>query len=585
MLGADQLRRGVKVGKPKRRKPRGTVLVLAAFLMVVMLAILALSVDLGYMMVVRTELKRATDAAALAGAGVLIDGPEGAQANAMEYIARNPIGGKLVAEQEGWLEQLQQLITEEHGEIEVQVGHWDPDSPQSPEDLRFTQSDYMPSTIRVASMHQNAPLFFAGIFGRDRFTVTEESIARYQPRDIALVLDFSGSMNDDSELKSIGWDGSNRETVEADLLQIYQDLGSTAYGDLQFQPQYLTVVGQPPASPEMAQISVTFRSSDVQVNSNKDLSNVVLQFSDGSMQKFEDLSGYTGEFQGTGEHAGKRIDVAWVKSGSNESGDCPGCGERFEDTHAVIKETFGLDTTPYPYPSGSWDDYINYVKSSYNVHRAGYRKMYGHMTLINYWLEKKPRHDETPDLWMADAQPVGAVKDAVGVFMDYVQEVDTEDRIGLVVYNSASEEALIEHSLTEDFATVENTVEHRQAGHYNVYTNIGAGIGNAVGELQANARTGAFKMIVLMTDGMANRPSDARNYALQQAGAAAALRYPIVTISLGDNADTALMEQIADMTDGAHFRVPVGSSVEEYHEAIKEVFRQIAKERPLVLVK
>jgi len=37
---------------------------------------------------------------------------------------------------------------------------------------------------------------------------------------------------------------------------------------------------------------------------------------------------------------------------------------------------------PYPYPSGSWNDYISYVKTSNNIRRAGYRKMYGYMTLI-----------------------------------------------------------------------------------------------------------------------------------------------------------------------------------------------------------
>ena len=47
-----------------------------------------------------------------------------------------------------------------------------------------------------------------------------------------LVLDYSASMNDDSELRRISEYGEGvRETVEANLLQIYQDLGSPTYGN------------------------------------------------------------------------------------------------------------------------------------------------------------------------------------------------------------------------------------------------------------------------------------------------------------------------------------------------------------------
>jgi len=69
-------------------------------------------------------------------------------------------------------------------------------------------------------------------------------------------------------------------------------------------------------------------SQSVYVTSTKDLSNVVLEFADGMHQKFEGLSGYTGTFQGTGEHEGKEVIGVWIKSGCNSSGDGPGYGER-----------------------------------------------------------------------------------------------------------------------------------------------------------------------------------------------------------------------------------------------------------------
>jgi hypothetical protein len=62
-------------------------------------------------------------------------------------------------------------------------------------------------------------------------------------------------------------------------------------------------------------------------NSTKDLSNVVLKFHDGTTQKFENLSGYSATFSGTGAHEGKCIVGMWIKSGCNQSDDGPGYGQ------------------------------------------------------------------------------------------------------------------------------------------------------------------------------------------------------------------------------------------------------------------
>ncbi|MBN2293538.1 MAG: VWA domain-containing protein [Pirellulales bacterium] len=470
-------------------------------MMVFILALVAFSVDLGIITLAKTEIKRSTDAAALAGAGVLIEGTEAANRQAFELLVRNPVGNFDMTEgDDAWEDNLATLMEEHADEFETEVGHW------NPETRTFEVSDELPSTIRVVATRPNLPLFFSGIFGINNFSVSAESIAQYQPRDIAVVLDFSGSMNDDSELKRIDSSGNNREVVEASLAEIYADLGSPTYGDMEFTPQYISTT-------DTTQIK-------------KDLG--LRYYQDGM----------------------------W---------------------HNV----------PYPYPSGSWDDYINYVKNNYNVYRAGYRKKYGYMTLINYWLESKCQHSQTPDLWKGNAQPIGSVKDAVAVFMEYIQEVDTDDRVALVIYNSYSQQALVEHSLTEDFAAVSNTVEHRQAGHYDSYTNIGDGIRYAKQELDANGRMGAFKMIVLMTDGIANKPSgvDAAQYAKDQADLAKENGYPIVTISLGSGADTSLMQSIADRTNGHHFNIPGTDTVTDHHEDLLQVFRNIADARPLILVK
>lgn len=52
------------------------------------------------------------------------------------------------------------------------------------------------------------------------------------------------------------------------------------------------------------------------VSSSKDLSNVVLLFTDGTWQKFDGLTMSAGTFNGTGDNDGKAILTAYVKSGS-----------------------------------------------------------------------------------------------------------------------------------------------------------------------------------------------------------------------------------------------------------------------------
>lgn len=52
---------------------RGAIVVLAAFLLIVFCCFVSFAVDVGYLCVVRTELQRSADSAALAGIGVLVD--------------------------------------------------------------------------------------------------------------------------------------------------------------------------------------------------------------------------------------------------------------------------------------------------------------------------------------------------------------------------------------------------------------------------------------------------------------------------------------------------------------------------------
>ena len=100
------------------------------------------------------------------------------------------------------------------------------------------------------------------------------------------------------------------------------------------------------------EISATFNSAtSVTANSTKDLSNVVLLFADGTVQKFDSLSGYSKTFSGTGTNAGKTILGIWLHSGNNASGDGPGYGSYIG--HALmISGTTSYTVTETGLPAG-----------------------------------------------------------------------------------------------------------------------------------------------------------------------------------------------------------------------------------------
>lgn len=458
---------------PARRR-RGAIVLLAAFLVIILVAVVAFAVDLGYVVLARTQLQVAADAAALAGAGAAPDGIAAATAEAHRYAGMHMAAGRSITPQQ----------------VDIRFGAWDKTS------RRFNPSLSDRSAIEVTVKSGQRPLFFGRLLGADTFDSEARAVATFAPRDIMLTLDFSGSMCFDSQLSSISSLG--RAAVENSLLEIYSDLGAPRFGNMQWVPQY---------------------------------------------------------------HS------------SNNT--------------ATVRQALGLNNVPYPYPRGSWDEFIEYVRTDSAVANAGYQKKYGYLTWVNYLQAKRRAYSDTPDLWKTREQPVGALKDAVDVFTAYLEENSPDDRLGLSLYTSSNGTAILESPMTSDFLSVSAIVRRRQAGHYHDYTNIYDGMRTARLEFQNRARPGARKLMVLMTDGQANLPgsgSTPRNRALQEARDAAAAGIPIITIALGADADDNLMRQIADITKGAYFKIPGGQSAADYEEQLKDVFRQVAADRNLMLV-
>jgi Flp pilus assembly protein TadG len=461
-----------------RRDRRGKIIVMTALLMVVLLGMVAFSVDVGYMAVTRTEMQICADAAALAGAAELVNGVDDARAEALEYLAKNKVGGSTLGP----------------SNVNIEFGTWN-DTTRS-----FTTGTSTPNGIRINATLNNTALFFGRSLNKESFTTSAQAIAVYQPRDIVLVLDYSGSMAFDSQFRNMGLIG--KSAIEANLKQIHQELGSPTYGSLAFTP------------------------------------------------------------------------VAYGDSSTS---------------NGSVKAKFGLTNVSYPAPDGSWDEYIDYVQSDSYLYSAGYRCKYGMMTLIHYQMAHHGSYADSPFFYRTSQQPLTALKDAVDEFLAYLQDNSTDDRVGFSLYTASDSTALLEQSMTKTYSLVSTKVRGRQAGHYVGGTNISAGMTKGRLELQNNARVGVSKLMVLMTDGEANLPTGSSTTDKQkvrdEAYLCAAARIPVVTITVGADADTALMQEVANITGGAAFVVPGGQSVSAVQAQLEAVFAQVAADRPLKLVK
>lgn len=567
---------------------RGNILALTALFLSAVLAFTAFTVDIGFITLTKTQMQAAADAAALAASMELTSSDDAATVRANCRAAASSVAANFengdrssVALNTANDVVFGKQVSIGSGQFSTQWGD------------QYTPHNIVKVVVRRTTetnsqgllVDNRLPLFFGPAIGNQNVALQAEAVAAFQPRDIMIVLDFSASMNDDSCLGAISRLG--RTYVESNLQTMWQELGSPVYGNLTFTPQYATLRGGVQTS-SYPHIDVTYKRTSVSIVSTSSLKKVTLRMSGSRTQTFSGLSGTTGTFQGTGTNAGRDIQSVSVESGNNANRSGDGLGEKFDITSSTIKTALGLTGT-YPYNGGDWDDYISVVQSSSGaIKDAGYRDQFGYLTWLHYLQYYQPSAADTADLWKTSEQPVTCLKDGVDLFIQHLIDLPSEDQVGLSIYthtNSAG--AILEHGLIRDYAQIKTTTRHRQAGHYTGGTNISAGMAVGRAELQANARPRAHKLMLVMTDGQANAPgsaSQAYQAVINEAYAAKNAGIKVVTVSVGLDADTELLGQVASIANGEHFNVPGGQSIADVQAQLLQVFRRVATSRPLKLI-
>jgi len=224
------------------------------------------------------------------------------------------------------------------------------------------------------------------------------------------------------------------------------------------------------------------------------------------------------------------------------------------------------------------------------------------------------------DLWLTDQLPIRPSKEAVKRFIRRLEP--RYDQVGFVSYSSRASrqgqdgyselqcirqegrpcyEAVPPYTTPISFTRVLNAVEETQAGGS---TNIADGMRRGLEILSTLpphfGRPGAAHVMILMTDGVANRidglPSDcyaednwpyntgnttvdrAKDCVIYYADQAATSGVIIYTIGLGAAADVQLLRAVADRTGGAYFTANTPEQLDQiFDDILDRIFLRLVK--------
>lgn len=561
---------------------QGVIVVLTGFLLCVVFAFVSMSIDSGRIVLTQTEMQNAVDAAALAASQEITAAIHAAgQGQGSASIDANSIAVSAAREMAAQVAELNGVYVDP--DLDVFFGKRGYDQATDSWPILWGESPY--NVVKVVARRDNSdldapdgefPLAFGWAVGKESVPIATSATAFVEARDLVLVLDFSGSMSDDTELRSIG--NFTQSEVEAGLDQMWDELQA--------------------ADPTWPGTSKSkFPSTG-----------------------FGDIDSYAGTYVSSSDTNTIRSQL-----GLNEKDD------NGDYVHKYPQAGRYSSGQPKGEPSNNtskndWNSYINYVKKL----SGPYKKKYGYRTLMDYMQQNNQmKWTVSEDLWRTSHYPYTAVKNGASLFLGFLADLDFGDEIGVVSYGSyavwetSHSDGEVSIDLTDDPISHEydlvNAIQRRhQAGHYDVYTAVGDGVlkgrellvgADGDPDDEGHSRYGARPTMILMTDGQANRsksgwsmPSDFdwddwtdydgdgsadystndqhKKYAFYEAVQAIERGITIHTMAVGANADRDLMRAIAHAGGGIFISVPGGSTIAEMESQMLEAFGQIAAKVP-----
>ncbi len=634
----------------KRWLRRGSVMVQSViFGGTVAVGVAALAVDTGLMFSARQELQSAADAAALAAASQL--GSTGdafslAKEEAQKYANSNKVMGELT----------------DVLDADVVFGHAVLNGTKFDFEANAEPYDAVRVTVRRDQTAQDGPvsLLFAKTFGKNTADLSASAVAMLVPRDISLVIDLSGSMNDDSELRHYKTFASEKsgqiDGVQVNLKSIWSNLplsvgrpgirngsnpsspsSTTSAGDDQpgtgsGGPQ--TAAGYPGAGNEPsggvgddagprwgwmtgwgdALTLGTYDASDddalyyIKKSNTCNDSDVIANLTESGYSSSERSALLSSSYDSSSTYYRNRVKVllgiaGWKsgKSGSRKYSS-GGDGDSRVESNELTQE---ID---WPFDDGSWNEYIDYVRSSSTQMEntdSELRYRYGLKTLTNYLLERLANKNDCPELQDTPEEPLFSTKNAVQVMIDEIIALQTQDHVSLETFGQYGIHRIDltspdgGESLATLLQTIPQTLYGFQAGHDTSITNIGGGMEKAIEELTSvRARAAASKVIVLLTDGkpnvnssnqsVGNNHPSALGWAQDQADEAQELNMTVFTVGVGGDVDEDLLTDMASKPENYYYADnapdPDNGGQPFYVSQLKQIFQTLGGKRPVRLI-
>jgi hypothetical protein len=590
----------------------GTILILAAVLMVMMLAMVAFGLDLGYVNLTRTQLQSAADSAAMASSAVLGRDDVSIGEVAKKYASLHAAGGKSV-----------QLA-----DSDIESGTWDVAS-------RTFSPMEGGNAVRITARRVDAPLFFGRVLGRDRFSTSASAISMANPRDIVFVVDLSGSMNDDSEPAwatnelTVEFSSLGYPTVATDLMQqVFTDFNYGAF------PGTLQYVGSP--------LGVTANSS-AYANLTKDGG----PLTSGSIPSTYRISNSNSESTRKQKAYKWMIDkqIAVVMPNAKptpNSGTNYNYWAKYLDYILEPKSVSGRGRLPPSQDSDRIDglnnpNSVSFPSASSSEPRS-YRNKIGYRTYVQFMMDfgrnvkpdgsnYTPLSTASPDCpWHSETvggqtfsfppreQPTHASRRALIAAIQVIQErnqsipdLSQRDWVSVVSFDMNSPAPVIRQELTGDYDAAMNACTNLQAVADNTYsTATETGLLTARNHIKSasdggSGRRHANKVVVLLTDGMPNlytsssgtinafisdNPSNdfyggsayAYNAPLMQSMAMQMEGWSVFPVGLGLGTDYSFMDRLARTGGTANNdgESPRGSgNPAQYEQRLAEIFEQI----------
>lgn len=573
------MKKSLTQAKPRPKDRRGIVVVLTGFVLTLLFAFVSMSVDSGRIVLTETQMQNAVDAAALAASQEITasieaagqgEGDPDADANSIAVQAARQVAADVAAANGVYIDP----------DTDVQFGKRYYDEAADDWPIAWDESPY--NVVRVKARRTNAddleapdgelPLAFGWAVGRESVPVATSATAFVEARDLVLVLDFSGSMNDDSSMNS----SLELSQVEDALDNMWDELREA-------DPKWPGTNKSKFPADGFGEID-SYEGTYISTNDRD----------------------YVLYYLGLFENDGQTYDHLFPQSGRASDGTPNG--------------QIGNSSSYY-----RWRDYVSYVKGLSGT----YHKKYGYRTLMSFLQHSRPRSYQSEDLWRTSHYPFTAVKNGTTLFLNFLEDLDFGDEVGLVSYATWAEwedshnDGEVSLDISDDPINanydVLDTIQRRhQAGHYDSRTGMGDGILKGREMLvgadndpndEGYSRYGARPTMIVMTDGLANEAKSGwslpdgfdwndwtdydgdgqanyttsdwkKQYAFWEATECVKRGITLHSVAVGAGADTNLMKAIAFAGGGVYINVPGGSTIAEMESQMLEAFGQIAAKVP-----